>query len=251
VAKFRENWPAKKKSLISSTPPASTTVGHDSRRVTAPSCLPRWRSRAAMTQVRSVHTATAQDIGPRWAAVSRVWVNDPAPAMAASAVTGSASATAIRRRAALTSRPAVRAVLAEVRPCAVTAVPGRPGRSGERRVLRAWLPPERAGGRPPCRRRRGGAGSPRPGGRTVCSQGSVAWRACRGAGDGWTGTEKSWQRGTCASATGRPVAGWHPLARSAARPPTAARTASGRVPVAGTGDGPQKLADRLAGFANL
>jgi len=54
-----------------------------------------------------------QDIGPPWpcwAAVSRIWVNDPAPAMAASTVTGSASATASRRRAALTSRPAVRLV---------------------------------------------------------------------------------------------------------------------------------------------
>src|SRR5260370_7700130 len=33
-------------------PPARTTVGHDSRRVVMPSCLSRWRSRAAMTQVR-------------------------------------------------------------------------------------------------------------------------------------------------------------------------------------------------------
>ena len=57
-----------------------------------------------------MHTATAQDIGPDWpcwAAVSRMWVNEPAPAMAASTVTGSASATASRRRPALTSRPAV------------------------------------------------------------------------------------------------------------------------------------------------
>jgi len=64
-------------------PPASTTVGHDSCRVVIPSCLSRWRSRAAITQVRSMQTATAQDIGPCWpcwAAVSRMWVNDPAPA---------------------------------------------------------------------------------------------------------------------------------------------------------------------------
>ena len=98
---------------LSSIPPASTAVGHDSRLVTMPCCLSRWRSRAAITQVRSMQTATAQDIGPDWpcsAAVSRMWVNDPAPAMAASTVTGSASATASRRRPALTSRPAVRAV---------------------------------------------------------------------------------------------------------------------------------------------
>jgi hypothetical protein len=57
-----------------------------------------------------MHTATAQDIGPDWpcwAAVSRMWVNEPAPAMAASTVTGSASATASRRRPTLTSRPTV------------------------------------------------------------------------------------------------------------------------------------------------
>jgi hypothetical protein len=44
-----------------------------------------------------MQTATAQDIGPRWpcwGAVSRIWVNDPAPAITASTVTGSASATA-------------------------------------------------------------------------------------------------------------------------------------------------------------
>lgn len=96
---------------LSPTPPASTTVGHDRRPVTMPRCLSRWRSRAAMTQVRSMQTATAQDMGPVWpcrAAVSRMWVNDPAPAMTASAVTGSASATASRRRPAFTSRPAVR-----------------------------------------------------------------------------------------------------------------------------------------------
>jgi hypothetical protein len=40
-------------------------------------------------------------------------------------------------------------VPAQVRPCAVTAVPGRRGRPGERRVLHAWLPPERAAWRPP------------------------------------------------------------------------------------------------------
>jgi predicted MFS family arabinose efflux permease len=66
---------------LSSIPPASTTVGHDSRLVTTPCCLSRWRSRAAITQVRSMQTATAQDIGPDWpcsAAASRMWVNDPA-----------------------------------------------------------------------------------------------------------------------------------------------------------------------------
>jgi hypothetical protein len=60
---------------LSSTPPASTTVGHDIRLVGMPACLSRWRSRAAMTQVRSMQTATAQDIGPPWpcsAAVSRM-----------------------------------------------------------------------------------------------------------------------------------------------------------------------------------
>lgn len=36
-----------------------------------------WRSRAAMTQVRSTQTATAQDIGPCWAAVPRMWVGSP------------------------------------------------------------------------------------------------------------------------------------------------------------------------------
>ena len=57
-----------------------------------------------------MQTATAHDIGPPWpcsAAVSRMWVNEPAPAITASTVTGSASATASSRRPALTSRPAV------------------------------------------------------------------------------------------------------------------------------------------------
>jgi hypothetical protein len=81
-----------------------------------------------------MQTATAQDIGPSWpcwAAVSRMWVNDPAAAIIASTVTGSASATASRRRPALTSRPAVlpvpdgRAVPAPARLRAVTAVPER------------------------------------------------------------------------------------------------------------------------------
>ena len=43
-----------------------------------------------MTQVRSTQTAAAQDISPRWpcsAAVSRMWVSDPAPAMTAATVT--------------------------------------------------------------------------------------------------------------------------------------------------------------------
>ncbi len=65
---------------------------------------------AAMTQVRSMQIAVAQAIGPCWAAVSRMWVNDPAPAMTASTVTGRALATASRCRPALTSRPAVRPV---------------------------------------------------------------------------------------------------------------------------------------------
>jgi hypothetical protein len=78
-----------------------------------------------------MQTATAQDIGPPWpcsAAVSRIWVNDPAPAITASTVTGSASATGSRRRPALTSR---RAVPARVRPRAVAAAPER-DRPGER-----------------------------------------------------------------------------------------------------------------------
>ncbi|HXL95173.1 MAG TPA: hypothetical protein VN969_40105 [Streptosporangiaceae bacterium] len=41
-----------------------------------------------------MQTAVAQAIGPCWAAVPRMWVKDPAPAMTASTVTGSASATA-------------------------------------------------------------------------------------------------------------------------------------------------------------
>jgi hypothetical protein len=92
---------------LSSAPPASTTAGHDSRLAGMPACLSRWRSRVP---IRSMHTATAQDIGPPWpccAAVSRMWVNEPAPAITASTVTGRASATVSRRRPALTSRPAV------------------------------------------------------------------------------------------------------------------------------------------------
>jgi len=49
---------------LSSTPPASTTAGHDSRLTGMPACLSHCRSRAAITQVRSTQTATAQDIGP-------------------------------------------------------------------------------------------------------------------------------------------------------------------------------------------
>ena len=78
-----------------------------------------------------MQTATAQDIGPPWpcsAAVSRMWVNDPAPAITASTVTGSASATASRRRPALTSRPAV------------LARPGRPGGPSPARSGLARLP---------------------------------------------------------------------------------------------------------------
>ena len=124
---------------LSSTPPASTTAGHDSRLAAMPCCLSRWRSRAAITQVRSTQTATAQDIGPPWpcsAAVSRMWVNDPAPAITASTVTGSASATASRRRPALTSRPAV------------LARPGRPGGPSPPWSCLARLPLCRSGGCP-------------------------------------------------------------------------------------------------------
>jgi hypothetical protein len=54
-----------------------------------------------MTQVRSMHTATAQAIQPRWpwsVAVSRMWVNDPAAAMAARITTGPESATTAKGR---------------------------------------------------------------------------------------------------------------------------------------------------------
>jgi hypothetical protein len=44
---------------LSRIPPASTSVGQDTRRV-SPCRLSRCRSRAAMTQVRSMQTATAQ-----------------------------------------------------------------------------------------------------------------------------------------------------------------------------------------------
>ena len=60
---------------LSRTPPASTTAGHDSRLAGMPFCLSRWRSRAAITQVRSTQTATAEAISPVWpcwAAVSRM-----------------------------------------------------------------------------------------------------------------------------------------------------------------------------------
>ena len=55
-----------------------------------------------LRQVRSMQTATVQDIGPRWpcwAAVSRMWVNDPAPAITASTATGSTSGRPRRPRA--------------------------------------------------------------------------------------------------------------------------------------------------------
>ena len=74
-----------------------TSVGQEIRpRLTRPVFLSRWRSRAAITQVRSTHTATAHDIQPSWpfsAAVSRMWVKLPAPAMAARMTTGPVSAT--------------------------------------------------------------------------------------------------------------------------------------------------------------
>jgi hypothetical protein len=70
-----------------------------------------------------------------------MWVNDPAPAMTASTVTGSASATASRRRPALTSRLAGRP--ARVPPAAVVPGRGCPGACG---VVHADLPPARAAG---------------------------------------------------------------------------------------------------------
>jgi len=93
-----------------------------------------------------------------------MWVNDPAPAITASTVTGSASATASRRRPALTGRPAVPAV-PDGRPrpgpalrryhCPGTAGPPRrtPGPSRLIASLNA---------RPPCRQQRGRC-SPLPG----------------------------------------------------------------------------------------
>ncbi|MBD2895765.1 hypothetical protein amrb99_47040 [Actinomadura sp. RB99] len=78
-------------------PPTRTSVGHDSRPVWRPVRLSRWRSPAAMTQVRSMQTAMAQAIHPRWpwsVAVSRMWVNDPAAAIPASTTTGPESVTA-------------------------------------------------------------------------------------------------------------------------------------------------------------
>src|SRR5690606_3177657 len=77
------------------TPPVRTRTGQEiGPRRTRPIRLSRWRSRAAMTQVRSMHTATAQDIQPVWPcsrAVSRMWVNEPAPAMTARTRTGPVS----------------------------------------------------------------------------------------------------------------------------------------------------------------
>ena len=76
---------------LSRTPPARTRTGQDRRPAARPVRLSRWRSRAAMTQVRSMQTAMAQAIGPRWpcwAAVSRMWTNDPAPAITARITTG-------------------------------------------------------------------------------------------------------------------------------------------------------------------
>jgi hypothetical protein len=94
---------------LSRTPPARTAAGHDMRPVAIASRWSRCRSRAAITQVRSTDTAIGQDIGPCWpcwAAVSRMWVNDPAPAITASSTTGIASSTTVRRRAAITRTPA-------------------------------------------------------------------------------------------------------------------------------------------------
>src|SRR5690606_23944465 len=76
-------------------PPTRPAVGHDGRPVWRSVFLSRWRSAAAMTQGRSMHTAMAQAIQPVWpcsVAVSRMWVNDPAAAIAASTTTGPESA---------------------------------------------------------------------------------------------------------------------------------------------------------------
>jgi hypothetical protein len=82
---------------------------------------------------------------------------------------GGASASA-RRRTARAREPSARPGRpggpspAQVRPCAVTDVPGR-GRPGERRVLHAWLPPERTVGPDPVGGNRavGDEGAARPG----------------------------------------------------------------------------------------
>ena len=63
-----------------------------------------------MTQVRSMHTATAQAIQPCclcWLAVWRMWVNDPAAAIEPRTMTGPESAAAAPRRESI-RRPAVR-----------------------------------------------------------------------------------------------------------------------------------------------
>lgn len=55
-----------------------------------------------------MQTATAQAIGPPWpcsAAVSRMWVNDPAPALAASTSTGAVSARTAATRRRFTGYP--------------------------------------------------------------------------------------------------------------------------------------------------
>src|ERR1700691_1431580 len=60
-----------------------------------------------------MQTATAQDIGPDWpcwAAVSRMWVNDPAPAIAASTTAGAVSASAAAIRRGFTGVPPFRPV---------------------------------------------------------------------------------------------------------------------------------------------
>ena len=86
-----------------------------------------------------MHTATAQDIGPDWpccAAVSRMWVNDPAPAITASTVTGSASGDR-EQAAARTHQPSRR-----------PRRPGRPGRPSPARPCLARLPQCRSGAAP-------------------------------------------------------------------------------------------------------
>ena len=89
---------------LSRTPPVRTRTGQDRRRDARPVRLSRWHSRAAMTHVMSMHTAMAQAIGPCWpcwAAVSRMWTNDPDPAIAARTSTGPVSSSQAARRRAL------------------------------------------------------------------------------------------------------------------------------------------------------
>ena len=87
-----------------------------------------------------------------------------------------------------------------------------------------------------------GAGGPgpaedRPAAGAVCSRGTAARGMCRGAGDGSTGTGKTWQRrGTGSPGISQPAPGSPGSRRDC---PELTRAASGRVAGAGTGDGPQ------------